>query len=88
MNRGRENISDSVPAFPAHCTSIRRAPAAARARTPTDTRTSRTRRRTPTTAGTLPSMRRETTTVPRRIRSAVGSRTLPSSLTWWSRRAR
>src|SRR5437588_1934 len=41
MNSGKATIRERVPAFPAHCTSIRRAPAAARARTAPEISTSR-----------------------------------------------
>ena len=77
-NSGNANISDSVPALPAHCTSMRRAPAAASASTATlidqlPDQHERRRRR----AGTLPCTTSATPAVMSRIRSATGSSTLP-----------
>ena len=59
MNSGKATMRARVPALPAHCTSIRRAPAAARASTATEISTSRTSTAQATTAGTLPSISSE-----------------------------
>ncbi len=53
---GSANISASVPAFPTHCTSMRRAPAAASTRVTTLSAASRASTRTPTQSGTSPLM--------------------------------
>ena len=84
---GKANMRARVPALPTHCTSMRRAPAAASASTATLTTTSRARTRMPTTSGTLPCTISATAATSSRIRSATGSSTLPRSLPWSKRRA-
>src|SRR5687768_14284815 len=77
----------NVPALPAHVTSMRRAPIAARTSTAAPTVISRTIVSTPITIGTLPSTRIATTPTASIKRSAVGSRIFPTVDTWFQRRA-
>ena len=76
-------IIASVPAFPAHCTSMRRAPSAASTSTATEMPTSRTIVAHPIQAGTAPSTRMAITPAARSTRSAAGSSTFPTVDTWF-----
>src|ERR1700688_1094309 len=80
-------MSPKSPASPTHSTSIRSAPRLASSSTAADTSTSRVIVTTPNHSGTAPFTITETTAVPTRIRSAVGSSTLPTVETWCHRRA-
>ncbi len=80
-------MSPKVPALPTHKTSMRSAPREARRSTAAETSTSRITVSRPNHSGTAPATMTEITAVATRIRSAVGSRTLPTVDTWCHRRA-
>src|SRR5207244_1163034 len=84
---GNDVIRASVPALPAHWTSIRRAPAAASARTAMETIASRVRTTAANQVGTAWLTRIDAPAVSKRTRSATGSSTLPSVDTWLKWRA-
>ena len=76
-------MSANVPAFPIHSTSMRAAPRDASSRTAAETTTSRASVATPNQTGTAPWTMIVTTAVTTSTRSATGSRTLPTVVTWW-----
>ena len=84
---GNETISASVPALPHQDTSTRFMPRAVRMTMAAPTTTSRARTSNENHSGAAPSIMMPPTPTMNSRRSAVGSSTLPSSLTWWKRRA-
>ena len=87
LGKAGDTMSASVPALPHQDTSTRFIPSAVSTTMAPPTASSRTSTSNEKISGAAPSIMMPPTPTMKSSRSAVGSSTLPRSLTWWKWRA-